>query len=78
MNVLDVGCGTGFLSLFFAKEGHVVTGVDMADSILQKGREKAAARGLQVQFQQGDAQKLPFSSGSFDLNRDGASPFELN
>lgn len=67
LDALDVGCGTGFLSLEMAKRGHRVTGGDLAPSMLALAREKAAALGLSVQFQEADAENLPFAAASFDL-----------
>jgi len=50
LDVLDVGCGTGFLSLLLAELGHRVTGIDVADAMLTMARRKAAALGLTVDF----------------------------
>src|SRR5713226_5972335 len=50
LDVLDLGCGTGFLSLLLAELGHRVTGIDVAPSMLAQARAKAAARGLAVNF----------------------------
>jgi SAM-dependent methyltransferase len=49
-SVLDIGCGTGEHALFFAHEGYVVWGFDSAPLAIQKAREKADGRGLQVHF----------------------------
>jgi ubiquinone/menaquinone biosynthesis C-methylase UbiE len=67
LDALDVGCGTGFLSLELAGRGHRVTGVDFAPQMLAEARKKAAAQGLAVRFEEGDAEQLPFAAGSFDL-----------
>ncbi len=67
LNVLDVGCGTGFLSLLFAKEGHKVTGVDIATNMLEKGKQKAKERGYIIDFHIEDAESLSFKDDSFDL-----------
>jgi len=67
LDALDVGCGTGFLSLEMAKRGHRVTGGDLAPSMLALARGKAAAQGLSVHFQEADAENLPFPPASFDL-----------
>ena len=40
--VLDMGCGSGWTSLFFAKQGHQVVGVDLAENMIQLARELAA------------------------------------
>src|SRR4051794_6749044 len=67
LNALDVGSGTGFLALELAARGHRATGIDFAPSMVARAREKAAAQGLAVRFEQGDAEQLPFPDGSFDL-----------
>src|ERR1700730_3726578 len=43
IDALDVGCGTGFLSLLLAERGHRVTGVDMAAAMLGQAQKKAMA-----------------------------------
>jgi ubiquinone/menaquinone biosynthesis C-methylase UbiE len=64
---LDAGCGTGFLSLEMAGRGHRVTGVDFAPAMIAAAKRKAALQGLDIHFEQGDAEALPFPPGSFDL-----------
>lgn len=67
LDALDLGCGTGFLSLELASRGHRVTGVDFAPAMIARAELKAAERGLAVRFEQGDAEQLPFAPASFDL-----------
>ena len=67
LDALDVGCGTGFLSLELAGRGHRVTGIDFAPQMLAEAQRKAAAQGLAVGFEEGDAEALRFSDASFDL-----------
>src|SRR5947207_8039718 len=67
LDALDVGCGTGFLSLELAGRGHRVTGIDFAPQMLAEAKKKAAAQRLAVRFEEGDAEQLPFAAGSFDL-----------
>src|SRR5579862_7479151 len=67
LDVLDVGCGTGILSLEFAGRGHRVTGIDFAPAMLALARQKAAAAHVDVRFDEGDAEHLPYPPGRFDL-----------
>ncbi len=64
--VLDVACGTGNLAIPLARRGTEVTGLDIATNLLAQGRERAAAEGLAVSFDEGDAEQLPYADGSFD------------
>ena len=66
-DVLDVGTGTGFLALEFARRGHRVTGIDLAPEMIARAREKAAALGLDVCFLEGDAEAPALPNDSFDL-----------
>jgi ubiquinone/menaquinone biosynthesis C-methylase UbiE len=67
LEVLDVGCGTGFLSLELAARGHSVTGIDFVPEMLALAIQKAATSGAAIRFEEADAENLPFDSGSFDL-----------
>src|SRR5438270_3462434 len=67
LDALDAGCGTGFLSFELAARGHRVTGVDFAPEMLAEARRKAAERDAAVRFEEADAERLPFPSGSFDF-----------
>ena len=53
--VIDIGCGTGDLALWLAEQGRTVTGVDFLEKPLEVARQKAAERGLSVNFLQMDA-----------------------
>ncbi len=64
--VLDVGAGTGFLSLILAEMGYDVVGIDISEEMLEHARNKAADRGVKVEFKLGDAEDLPFKNDSFD------------
>ena len=55
---LDVGCGTGDNSIYLAKHGWRVTGVDFVPRAVAKARVKAQAAGVTVDFRQGDATRL--------------------
>lgn len=65
--VLDVACGTGNLSIPAAKAGAIVTGVDIATNLLEQARARAKREGVNVQFDEGDAEQLPYPDASFDL-----------
>jgi ubiquinone/menaquinone biosynthesis C-methylase UbiE len=67
LEALDIGCGTGFLSLELAARGHRVTGIDLAPAMLEKARLKAVEAGFDIRFQDGDAEQAPFAGASFDL-----------
>ena len=66
--VLDVGCGTGELSLFLAERGHLTLGVDAEEAAIEQARHAKAARGgeLPVEFQTHDALDLAGLNNRFD------------
>ena len=55
---LDVGCGTGDTSIYLARHGWQVTGVDFVPKAVEKARAKAGAAGVTVNFRQADATRL--------------------
>jgi ubiquinone/menaquinone biosynthesis C-methylase UbiE len=65
--VLDVACGTGNQSLPAARTGATVTGLDLAANLIEQARANANAAGLQIQFDEGDAEQLPYADASFDV-----------
>src|SRR4051812_9183027 len=64
--LLDVGCGAGQLALIAARAGAQVTGCDIATNWLEQARIRAAAEGLEITFEEGDAESLPYEDGQFD------------
>jgi ubiquinone/menaquinone biosynthesis C-methylase UbiE len=64
--VLDVATGSGNAAIAAARLGCTVVAVDYVPSLLERGRERAAAEGLEVEFLEGDAESLPFPDASFD------------
>ena len=65
--VLDVAAGNGNATLAAARRFAQVTSTDYVPALLDKGRERARAEGLAVQFQVADAEQLPFDDGGFDV-----------
>lgn len=65
-SVLDAGCGTGDTALFLAGRGCKVTGVDFLEVPIQRAKQKAAERGLQVTFLVKDALTLKEWKERFD------------
>ncbi len=64
---LDVACGTGNVTLPAARRGLYLTGLDLAPNLLVQARERALAEGLVIQFDEGDAEALPYPDASFDF-----------
>ncbi|HXV96430.1 MAG TPA: methyltransferase domain-containing protein [Gaiellaceae bacterium] len=64
--VLDVATGSGNAAIAAARLGCEVVGVDYVPSLLEQGRARAAAEGLDVELVEGDAESLPFADASFD------------
>jgi ubiquinone/menaquinone biosynthesis C-methylase UbiE len=65
-HVLDIATGTGNAAIAAARHGCTVTGVDYIPALLERGRERAAAEGLDVEFLEADAEALPFTDEAFD------------
>jgi len=66
--VLDVACGSGNGALAAARRAWGNTaGADFVPSLLERGRERAAAERLDVEFVEADATNLPFGEGEFDV-----------
>lgn len=65
--VLDVGTGTGALAVPLARQGAAVTGVDLAPALVGTARRLAAAEGVDVHYDVGDAEDLPYGDASFDV-----------
>jgi ubiquinone/menaquinone biosynthesis C-methylase UbiE len=64
--VLDVACGNGNATLAAARSGTHVTGIDYVPELLEGGRARAVAEGLDVEFRLGDTEDLPVPDGYFD------------
>lgn len=67
MEVLDVAAGTGNASLPAARTGARVTASDLTPELIAAGGDRAAAEGLELDWVEADAEKLPFDDRSFDV-----------
>jgi ubiquinone/menaquinone biosynthesis C-methylase UbiE len=64
--VLDVAAGNGMVSLAAARRWCDVVSTDYVPSLLERGRARASAEGLTIEFREADAEALPFADGTFD------------
>ncbi|HEY2467686.1 MAG TPA: methyltransferase domain-containing protein [Terracidiphilus sp.] len=65
--LLDVACGAGQLALIAARAGAIVSGCDIATNWLERARARAAQERLNISFQEGDAEELPYGDAQFDV-----------
>src|SRR5258705_11660418 len=65
--VLDVACGTGVVAVTAARLGARVTGLDLTPELLERARENARIAGVDIEWHQGDVEKLPFGDAAFDV-----------
>jgi ubiquinone/menaquinone biosynthesis C-methylase UbiE len=67
--IVDIGCGNGMISIFFALKGAKVIGVDIEEDELKKARKAALDLNLkdECEFFQGSAESIPIDSGSIDI-----------
>ena len=64
--LLDVACGSGNLAIPAARLGAIVTGVDIATNLLEQARARAESESLTIQFDEGDAENLPYADAAFE------------
>ncbi|MGH2970056.1 MAG: class I SAM-dependent methyltransferase [Solirubrobacteraceae bacterium] len=67
MRVLDVAAGTGNASITAAQRGAGVTASDLTPELFDAGRRRAEAAGVELEWVEGDAERLPFGDESFDV-----------
>jgi SAM-dependent methyltransferase len=67
LRVLDDACGTGNLAIIAARHGCVVSGIDIAANLLAQARTRAGDAGFSIDYQEADAESLPFADNTFDL-----------
>jgi len=63
---LDLATGTGEIAIRAARGGAETTGLDLAPDLIETARERAAEQGVEVTWEVGDAEDLPYEDGSFD------------
>lgn len=64
--VLDLGCGSGWLSIFLARQGFKVTGLDVSEHALDLGKQWAASENLNIAFEVGDIADMNYPPGRFN------------
>ena len=67
IEVLDVAAGTGNLAVAAARRGARVVASDLTPRMVELGRERSAAEGLDIEWREADAEDLPFDDGRFDV-----------
>jgi len=67
MRVLDVAAGTGNASIPAAERGADVVASDLTPELLEAGRARAEAAGVELEWVEADAENLPFEDASFDV-----------
>lgn len=65
--VLDVGAGTGFLTLLEAELGYYMTGLDISEGMLAIAKQHAQERGLDIRFLQSPVENMPLEDNTFDV-----------
>jgi SAM-dependent methyltransferase len=63
---LDLACGTGAVAERAAARGATVTGIDLAPALIETATERAAERGLEIDYRVGDCENLDVPDGAFD------------
>jgi 2-polyprenyl-3-methyl-5-hydroxy-6-metoxy-1,4-benzoquinol methylase len=64
--VLDIGCAAGRASIALAREGHTVTGIDVAERLIKEARTAAKETAVGATFQVCDSVNAPFPEGAFN------------
>src|SRR3712207_4540363 len=67
VRVLDVAAGTGNASIPAAQLGAQVTASDLTPELFEAGRRRAEAAGVEIEWVEADAERLPFDDESFDV-----------
>ncbi|MDH4319310.1 MAG: class I SAM-dependent methyltransferase [Desulfobulbaceae bacterium] len=65
--ILDVGCGTGFLTIKINALGYKCRGLDLSTGMMDLAKSKAAEQDLEIEFSKGNVAELPFDDAGFDV-----------
>lgn len=65
--ILDVGAGTGFLTLLEAELGYSMTGLDISEGMLEIAKQHAKEKGLDIRFFQSPVETMPLKDCTFDV-----------
>ncbi len=65
-NILDLGCGSGWLSIYLSRDGFQLKGVDLASHAIELAQRWAEQESLTATFEVADIAALPYQPGSFD------------
>ena len=63
---LDLACGTGAMAERAASAGAEVVGVDLAPGLIETAKERAQAKGLEIEYRVGDVERLELGDAGFD------------
>ncbi len=66
-HILDLGCGTGNVTIPLAEKGYQMTGLDLSSEMLSLAEQKARAKGLPIQWLLQDMRKMELGAARFDL-----------
>jgi len=67
LKLLDLCCGSGMASEYYASKGARVTGIEFSNDAVGRANQRKQKYKFQAEFEQGDAQNLRFSDDSFDV-----------
>ena len=67
MRVLDVAAGNGNVAVAAARRGATVIASDITPELVEAGRVRSQAEGLDIEWREADAEELPFEDGEFDV-----------
>ena len=65
--ILDIACGTGVAAIPAARLGAKVTALDLTPELLERARFNASLAEVEIDFHEGDVEKLPFADAAFDV-----------